>query len=199
METRDPIRFWGGAIGAVALGLAIVVAVVFAQRPKSDTASKPQPVARAQSVAKPQTVAKVQAAAKAPAALKPLTAAERKVSEELWVEQRKVDSDTRAASATPDGRRRIAETIAKEMKVSEKLVSDLRGRKLGYGEITVALAFSQQLMKREKVTQQQALDRVLGPRKSGQGWGAIARDLGLKLDDVLSDVRKTDKQLAKLA
>jgi hypothetical protein len=199
METRDPIRFWGGAIGAVALGLAIVVAVVLAQKPKSDTASKPQPVTRAQSAGKPQTVAKVQAMAKAPAAVKPLTPAERKVSEELWVEQRKVDSDTRAAAATPDGRKRIAEAIAKEMKVSDKLVSDLRGRKLGYGEITVALALSQQLMKREKVTQQQALDRVLGPRKSGQGWGAIARDLGLKLDDVLSEVKKTDKRLAKLA
>ena len=199
METRDPIRFWGGAIGAVALGLAIVVAVVVAQKPKSDTLSKPQPAARTQSSARPQTVAKVQAVAKAPAAVRPLTAAERKVSEELWVEQRKVDSDTRAVAAKPDGRKRIAEAIAREMKVSEQLVTDLHGRKLGYGEITVALALSQQLMKREKVTQQQALDRVLGPRKSGQGWAAIARDLGLKLDDVLSDVRKTDKRLAKLA
>jgi hypothetical protein len=202
METRDPIRFWGGAIGAVALGLAIVVAVVFAQRPKSETASKPQPVSRAQSAGKAQTVAKVQPVGKAPAAVKPnvgLTPAERKISEELWVVQRKVDSDTRTAAATPDGRRRIAETIAKEMKVSEKLVTDLRGRKLGYGEITVALALSQQLMKREKVTAQQAVDRVLGPRKSGQGWGAIARDLGVKLDDVLTEVKKTDTRLAKLA
>jgi hypothetical protein len=54
-------------------------------------------------------------------------------------------------------------------------------------------------MKRDKVTQAQALDRVLGPRKSGQGWGAIARDHNVKLDDVVSDVRKTDKRLAKLA
>lgn len=197
METRDPIRFWGGAVGAVALGLAIVVAVVVAQKSKSDTASKSQPVARAQSAARPQTVAKVQAVAKAPAA-KPLTAAERKISEELWVEQRKVDSDTRATAATAEGRKRIAETIAKQLDVTDKLVMDLRGRKLGYGEITVALSISRQLMKRDKMSQQQALDRVLGPRKSGQGWAAIARDLGLKLDDVVSDVRKTDKRLAKL-
>ena len=199
METRDPIRFWGGAIGAVALGLAIVVAVVVAQKPKSDMAGKSQPVAKAQSAARPQTVAKVQAAVKPATAVKPLTPAERKVSEELWVEQRKVDSDTRTVAATPDGRKRIAEAIAKQMDVSDKLVSDLRGRKLGYGEITVALAFSRQLMKRDKLTQQQALDRVLGPRRSGQGWGAIARDMGLKLDDVVSEVRKTDKRLAKLA
>lgn len=199
METRDPIRFWGGAVGAVALGLAIVVAVVLAQKPKSsDMAGKTQP-ARTQSAAKPQMVAKAQAVTKAPAAAKPLTPAEKKISEELWIEQRKVDSDTRATAATPDGRKRIAEAIAKQMDVTDKLVMDLRARKLGYGEITVALSLSRQLMKRDKVTQQQALDRVLGPRKSGHGWGAIARDLGLKLDDAVSEVRKTDKRLAKLA
>ena len=66
-------------------------------------------------------------------------------------------------------------------------------------EITAALALSQQLMKHDKVTRQQALDRILAARKSGQGWGAIARNLGLKLGDVVTDVKKTDKQLAKLA
>jgi hypothetical protein len=198
METRDPIRFWGGAVGAVALGLAIVVAVVVSQKPKSDVASKPQPVAKAQAAMRPQTVAKVQGVAKPPMAVKPLTPAERKLSEELWAEQRKVDSDTRALAASPDGRKRVAEAIAKQMDVSDKLVTDLRGRKLGYGEVTVALALSRQLMKRDKLTQQQALDRVLAPRRSGMGWGAIARDLGLKLDDALSDVKKTDKRLAKL-
>ena len=199
METRDPIRFWGGAVGAVALGLAIVVAVVLAQKPKSDMAGKTQPAAKAQTAAKPQTVAKVQAVGKAPAAVKPLTSAEKKISEELWAEQRKVDSDTRGLATTPDGRKRIAEAIAKQLDVTDKLVMDLRGRKLGYGEITVALALSRQLMKRDKITQAQALDRVLGPRKSGQGWGAIARDHNVKLDDVVSDVRKTDRRLAKLA
>ena len=199
METRDPIRFWGGAVGAVALGMAIVVAVVLAQKPKSDTASKSQPVARAQSAGKPQTVAKAQAvAAKAPMAVKPLTPAQRKMSEELWVEQRKLDSDARAAAASADGRRRIAETIAKELKATDKLVMNLRERKLGYGEITVALALAQQLVKREKITQQQALDRVLGPRNSGQGWAAIARDLNLDLDEAVSDVKKVDKRVAKL-
>ena len=95
METpKDPIRFWGGAIGAVALGLAIVVAIVLAQKSKPEMAAKPQAVAKApaakpQMVAKAQTMAKAQAVAKAPATVKPLTPAERKASEELWVEQRK--------------------------------------------------------------------------------------------------------------
>jgi hypothetical protein len=122
------------------------------------------------------------------------------MSEELWVEQKKLDTDSgRVKAATPDGRRRVAETIAKQFNVPEKLVNDLRGRKVGDGEITAALALSQQLMKHDKVTRQQALDRIFAARKSGQGWGAIARSLGLKLGDVVTDVKKTDKQLAKLA
>ena len=101
-------------------------------------------------------------------------------------------------AATPDGRRRVSEMIAKQFNVPEKLVNDLRGRKINYGEITAALAFSQQLMKRDKVTRQQALDKVLGARKAGQGWAALARSFDLRVADVLSDVRKTDKQVAKL-
>ena len=73
-------------MGLVGFGLAIVVAVVLAQKPKSDIASKPQPVARAQTAARPQTVARVQAVAK-PAAVTPLSPAQKKISEELWVEQ----------------------------------------------------------------------------------------------------------------
>lgn len=196
METRDPIRYWGGALGAAALVVAIVVAVVVQTRtPKPQTAAQTQAAIRTQA-----SVKKPQAAAKPQAAMKPLTDAERKISEELWVEQKKLDADSvRVTSATPDGRRRVAETIAKQFDVPEKLVNDLRGRKVGYGEITAALALAQQLMKRDKVTRQQALDSILGARKSGLGWGAIARGLGLKLGDVVRDVKKTDTQLAKLA
>jgi hypothetical protein len=195
METRDSIRYWAGALGAAALVVAIVVVVVMARMPTPGpkTAPRTQAVTSTQATVKPQTPPKPLAAAKG------LTDAERKTSEELWVEQKKLDADSaRVMAATPDGRRRVSEMIARQLNVPEKLVKDLRGRKIGYGEITASLALSQQLMKRDKVTRQQALDRVLGARKAGQGWAALARGLGLKLGDVLSDVRKTDKQLAKL-
>jgi hypothetical protein len=192
---RDPIRFWG-VLGASALALAIVVAVVMQTRaPKPRTASMQAGVRMQAAVkdVKPQTAVKPQASAK------PLTDAERKTSEALWVEQKQLETvGARVAAATPDGRRRVAETIAKQFDVPEKLVNDLRGRKIGYGELTVAMALSQQLIKRDKVTQQQALEKVLGLRNSGHGWGVIARDLGLKLSDAVSAVKKTDKQLAKL-
>lgn len=179
MTTRDPIRFWGLTLGTAVFGFALAVAAVQAQPAKQQTAA-----------AKPQTT---------PVA-KPLTDGERKTAEELQVEQKQLDTDSaRVMSATPDGRRRVAETIARQFNVSEKVVNDLRGRKLGYGEVTVALALSQQLGKRDRtLTQQQAVDRIAALRKSGQGWGVIARDLNLKLGDVVSDVKKTDTQLAKL-
>jgi hypothetical protein len=189
-KKQDPIRFWG-VLGASALALAIVVAVVV-RTPRPQTAST-QAAVKTQAVVRMQTTVKPQASAK------PLTDAERKTSEELWVEQKQLETvGARVAAATPDGRRRVAETIAKQFNVPEKLVNDLRGRKIGYGELTVAMALSQQLIKRDKVTQQHALEKVLGLRKSGHGWGIIARDLGLKLSDAVSAVKKTDKQLAKL-
>jgi hypothetical protein len=196
--TGNPSRFWG-VLGASALVLTILVAVVVQTRaPKPRTASM-QTGVRMQAAVKHREAVKPQTAVKPQASAKPLTDAERKTSEELWVEQKQLETvGARVAAATPDGRRRVAETIAKQFSVPEKLVNDLRGRKIGYGEITVAVALSQQLIKRDKVTQQQALEKVLGLRKSGHGWGVIARDLGLKLTDAVSAVKKTDKQLAKL-
>ena len=202
--TRDPIRFWGGVLGAVALGFVILMAVVTqfrSSRPhtaSTQTPAKTQAAVRTQAVVK-TPAARPSAAVNPAAAVKPLTDAERKVSEALWVEQKKLDTDSaRVVAVGTDSRHRVAETIGKQFSVPEKLVTDLRAQKLGYGEITATLALSQQLMKRTKVTQQKALDKVLALRKSGQGWGAIARSLDLKLGDVLSDVQKTDKQLAKL-
>ena len=218
MDTRDSIRYWAGAVGAAALVVGIVVIVVMVRMPtpKAKTAAqtqatrtpaavKPQAAMKPQAAVKPQTEARPQAAVKPQTAVKPqpaehaLSAAERKTSEELWAEQKKLDADSaRVMAATPDGRRRVTEMIAKQLDVPEKMVNDLRGRKIGYGEITASLALSQRLMKRDQVTRQQALDKVLGARKAGKGWAALSHGLGLKLGDVLSDVRKTDKQLAKL-
>ena len=158
---------------------------------------------RTEAASQPRTVASVQAAPKAqpepkavPAAAT-LTDAERKLSEELWVEQKRLDTDSTKLAAKADGRARMTTLLAKQYNVQEKLISDLRDRKLGYGEISASLAFSQQLMKHNKSTRQQALDRVLAARKAGQGWAAFARSAGLRIGDVLDDVRKTDKQVAK--
>jgi hypothetical protein len=224
-EKRDPVRFWGGVLGASALGLAVVAAVIVqGQAPRTQTAARTQAPAKAQTptktqasaeaptkaaaparvaaavrtepAPKPQVVAKAEAAVKPPAAPRPLSDAERKLSEELWVEQKKLEKHARVTAATPEGRRRVAGTIARQLGVPEKLVDDLRSRKVAYGEITVALALSQPLMKRDKVTRQRAVDSILELRKAGQGWAAISRDLGLTLTTALAAVKRADQQLA---
>ena len=159
--------------------------------PKTEAASQPRTVASV------QTTPKTPPAPTAAPAAAALTDAERKLSEELWVEQKRLDGDGAKLAAKPDGRQRMTTMLAKQYNVQEKLVSDLRDRKLGYGEISASLAFSQQLMKRDKGSRQQTLERVLAARKAGQGWAAFAKSSGLKIGDVLDDVRKTDKQLAK--
>src|SRR5204863_9562812 len=129
--------------------------------------------------AKPQTVAT------APATTT-LTAAEHTLSEQLWTEQKKLDVDSaRVVAATPDGGRRVALVVARQLDVPPTLIADLRDRKLGYGELTASLALSQQLMRRDKASRQQALDKVLAARRSGQGWAALAHGMNLKLADVL--------------
>ena len=160
-------------------------------QPRTEAASPPRTVASIQTTPKAQPEPKV-----VPAAVT-LSDAERKLSEELWVEQKRLDTDSTKLAAKPEGRARMTTLLAKQYNVQEKLVSDLRDRKLGYGEISASLAFSQQLMKRNKSTRQQALDDVVAARKAGQGWAAFARSAGLKIGDVLDNVRKTDKQVVK--
>ena len=136
-------------------------------------------------------------ATKPPAAT--LTAAERQLSEQLWAEQKKLDADSARIIATgPDGGRRVAQVVAKHFEVPANLVNDVRARNVGYGEMTASLAVCRQLMKRDKLSREQALDRVLSARRSGQGWAALAHALNLNLADVLADVRKTDENVARL-
>jgi hypothetical protein len=169
--------------------------------PQSRAVAATQPQPAAETPARP--VASIQATPKAPAepktvpSAKSISDAERKLSEELWVEQKRVDTVSAKLVAKPDGLRRVTAMIAKQYNVPEKVISDLRDEKVSFGEITSSLAFSQQLMKRDKTTRQAALDRVRAARKSGQGWAAFAKATGLKIGDVLDDVRKTDQQVAK--
>src|SRR5207247_10733696 len=94
---------------------------------------------------------------------------------------------------------RSTRALAKAYTVAPSVVKDLRNRKMGYGEITIALALSQELMKENKtMDQQQALDSILAKRTAGEGWGKIAHDLHLKLGHVRSKVEKAEKQVARL-
>ena len=128
---------------------------------------------------------------------KPLDAGEIKHAERVQTEANEIDAET--AKLTPAGQKRVTETIAKQFKVDPSLVSDLRTKKMGFGEITSALALSQELMKQDKaLSQQQALDTVLAKRASGAGWGQIAHSLGVKLGHVRNELKRTEKSVARV-
>ena len=128
-----------------------------------------------------------------------LSAAERTLSEQLWTEQKKLDAEVvRIAAATPDGGRRATRVIARQFDVPANLVNDLHGQGIGYGEVATSLALSRQLVTRDKVKREQAIERIVSVRRSGQGWAALAHALDLNLGQVLADVRKTDADVTAL-
>jgi len=121
-------------------------------------------------------------------------AKEQKNERQLQANVRRFDDDAARAARTPNGQRRLDERLAKQFNVDPSVVTGLRNRNLSPGQATIALALSQQLMKKDTtLTQQQALDKIVADRQAGQGWGEIAHGLGLKLGHVISDVKKADK------
>jgi len=130
---------------------------------------------------------------------RPVDPGEMKHAERLQTEAKEIDSGAAKAATTPDGQKQVTTAIANQFKVDPSVVTGLRSRKLGFGEATVALALSQELMKRDKtLNQQQALDQILAKRSGGQGWGQIAQDFGLKLGRVRAEVERAEKRVARL-
>lgn len=125
---------------------------------------------------------------------RPLDAGEQKQLETLQKTVKGLDATAGTVAKTSAGQRRVLQALAKQFKVQDSVVAGLKGRKMGYGEIASVLALSQELMKKDKkLGQQQALDTIIARRQAGAGWGVIARDLGLKLGNVVTELKKVDK------
>src|SRR5256712_13406248 len=125
---------------------------------------------------------------------------DQKPERQLQADAKQLDADATRASTPPDGQRRVTERIAKEFKVQPSVVTDLHSRMGGYGQATIALALSQELMKQDKtLSQQAALDHIVALRQEGKGWGVIAHELGVKLGHVVSDVKRAEKATDRVA
>lgn len=117
---------------------------------------------------------------------------------QLLIDARQLDAD--AARATPEGRRRLVEGIAKDLQIRPSVVTDARNRTGSYGHAMIALALCQQLMKRDRtLSQQEALSRILAQRAVGEGWGQMALNMNLRLGHVVSEVQKTQKTAKDIA
>ena len=123
-----------------------------------------------------------------------------KYERKLQAEARDVDKDAARATSTPDGQGRLTARIAKQFNVDPSVVTDLRARLGGFGQATIALALSQELMKRDKsLSQQAALNTIVAERQSGKGWGEIAHKFDLKVGHVISELKKADKAADRVA
>jgi len=92
-------------------------------------------------------------------------------------------------AAKPDGERAVAKRLVEDLKAAEQQVQTLRGRNLGYGEISVVLSLAQALPDgATDANVQKVLALRQGPPVTG--WGQVSRQLGTKLGKTVSQVRK---------
>lgn len=93
-----------------------------------------------------------------------------------------------------EGQQRVADKICAEFGVDNGLVIGLRFRKMGDGDIAIALAMSQGL---HRVIRDEDLRRIVSLRQGPpvMGWGRVAAKLGLKLGPVISKVEKLSAQV----
>ena len=116
-------------------------------------------------------------------------------SEESELQSVKQQLDTEVAARLSD---KHAETLAKQFKVEVGTVNQLRVSKQGWGEIAIRMGLAQELVKADPKTyptMTEALQKVGDLRAQGNGWGAIAKDLGFKLGPVVSEMRHVRNEM----
>ena len=101
------------------------------------------------------------------------------------------------ASTSPKLDEARVQALAKQFNVPESQVTDLRNKKMGWGEITISLSMAQHLATSSKtpMTTEQALTKIEQLRSEKMGWGKIAKDLGFKLGPVVSTVDRGERAI----
>jgi hypothetical protein len=92
-------------------------------------------------------------------------------------------------AAKPDGEKAVVKRLVADLKATEQQVQELRGQRLGYGEIAGVLSLAQALP--GGVTDAN-IQKVVALRQGppALGWGQVARQLGTKPGKIVSRVRK---------
>ncbi|MBI5743585.1 MAG: hypothetical protein HY952_03465, partial [Elusimicrobia bacterium] len=105
-----------------------------------------------------------------------------------------VDKD----AADPAGAVTVTDKLKAEFGVDDARVQGLRDQKLGYGEISIALALAKDLP--GGITDAN-VQKVMALRQGPpvMGWGKVAKELGFNLGKVISSVKKLDADVRKKA
>lgn len=95
-------------------------------------------------------------------------------------------------SGNREGPRVVTERLEKEFGVTASQVAQLREKKLGFGEITIAFSLAQKMP--GGITDAN-IKKILAMRQghSAEGWGEIAKKLGVRPGPVLSKVNKIER------
>lgn len=113
---------------------------------------------------------------------------------EVTIEQEVIEINEDAS--TPDGEATVIGKIEKEFDVDESVITGLRGQKLGYGEISIALSLAERLP--GGITAEN-IDKIITMRQGPpvEGWGNIARDLDLSLKPAAGHLEKVSSEAKK--
>lgn len=113
---------------------------------------------------------------------------------EVTIEQEVIEINEEASA--PDGEAVVIDKIEKEFNVDESVITGLRGQKLGYGEISIALSLAERLP--GGITAEN-IDRIISMRQGPpvEGWGNIARSLDLSLKPAAGHLEKVSSEAKK--
>lgn len=99
--------------------------------------------------------------------------------------QRSVARIDREAS-TPEGEAKVLARLSAQLRVSpDSLQAQHEAWGLGYGEVAMVYGFARASKRRPMPPEQ-----VVAMRRDGADWEAIAKDLGVKVDQVAARVRR---------
>ena len=113
-----------------------------------------------------------------------------------------IKTDARAMEKENLTKQQKIDLLAKEFNVPPSTVEKLRNQGQGWGEISIGLAMSQQLMKTDPSkypTLTDALNKIEALRASKMGWGKIANDLGFKLGPAISEAHSMRHEMEEAA
>jgi hypothetical protein len=105
---------------------------------------------------------------------------------DVMTDLKRTSADLNTQAQTNDGRTRVLTAISSETGVSvATLQTQQSTNRLGFGDLLIANLLASASNK--------TFDQIVAMFKAGEGWGKIAKDLGLNLGMIVSKAKRADQ------